>query len=206
MNKTKRAAIYLRVSTDKQTTENQLRELEQVAEKSGWNVVEVYEDHGISGTKSKEDRPGLKKLHEDATRRQFDIVMAWSVDRLGRSLKDLVNFLEELRALKIDLFLHKQGIDTSTAMGRAFFHMAGIFAEFEREIIKDRVMAGLERAKAQGKTLGRPQMTEETIEAVKAAKAEGLTLRQIAERTGVSLGAVHKALKQNGKTTKKLNE
>ncbi len=196
MAKEKRAAIYLRVSTDKQTTDNQLRELEAVAKQSGWTVTEVYKDEGISGAKSKEDRPEFKRLYEDATRRQFDVVMAWSVDRLGRSLKDLVNFLDDLRALNIDLYLYKQGIDTSTSMGRAFFHMAGIFAEFEREIIKDRVMAGLERAKAQGKTLGRPQIPETTIEAIKEDRAEGMSIRKIAAKHGVSVGAVHKASRE----------
>ena len=202
MAKEKRAAIYRRVSTDKQTTDNQLRELEAVAKQSGWKVTDVYKDEGISGAKSKEDRPEFKRLYEDATRRQFDVVMAWSVDRLGRSLKDLVNFLEDLSSWKIDLYLYKQGIDTSTTMGKAFFQMAGVFAEFERKIIKDRVMAGLERAKAQGKTLGRPTLPETTLEAIREDRAEGMSIRKVAAKHNVSVGAVHKATSEQPVTTK----
>ena len=119
----KRIAIYTRVSTDNQTTENQERELRAVAQRQGWRVVKVYTDHGISGAKGRDQRPAFKEMHEDAARREFDMVAAWSVDRLGRSLQDLVGFLSELHALKIDLFLHQQGIDTTTPAGKAMFHM-----------------------------------------------------------------------------------
>ena len=121
----KRAAIYLRVSTIDQTTANQERELRQVAERAGWDVVKVYKDHGISGAKGREKRPQFDTLHRDANARQFDVVMAWSVDRLGRSLQDLVEFLTNLHALKIDLFLKTQGIDTTTPAGKALFQMMG---------------------------------------------------------------------------------
>jgi DNA invertase Pin-like site-specific DNA recombinase len=102
----KRVALYLRVSTDGQTTENQRRELMQVAERAGWQVVEVYEDAGISGAKGRAERPAFDRLHKDAVRRRFDLVMAWSVDRLGRSLSDLLRFLEELRGAGMGLYLH----------------------------------------------------------------------------------------------------
>jgi Resolvase, N terminal domain len=134
----KRAAIYLRVSTIDQTTANQERELRQVAERAGWDVVKVYKDHGISGAKGREKRPQFDALHRDANARQFDVVMAWSVDRLGRSLQDLVEFLTNLHALKIDLFLKTQGIDTTTPAGKALFQMMGVFAEFERAMIQER--------------------------------------------------------------------
>jgi DNA invertase Pin-like site-specific DNA recombinase len=150
----KRAAIYLRVSTIDQTTANQERELRQVAERAGWEVVKVYKDHGISGAKGRERRPQFDALYRDANARQFEVVMAWSVDRLGRSLQDLVEFLANLHALKIDLFLKTQGIDTTTPGGKAMFQMMGVFAEFERAIIQERVRAGLRRAKDEGKTLG----------------------------------------------------
>jgi DNA invertase Pin-like site-specific DNA recombinase len=149
-------AIYSRVSTDSQTTENQERELREIATRMGWSIMKVYRDEGVSGAKSRSERPAFNALWKDATRRRFDMVMAWSVDRLGRSLQDLVAFLSELHALRIDLYLHQQGVDTSTPAGKALFQMMGVFAEFERAMIRERVKSGLERAKAQGKILGRP--------------------------------------------------
>jgi DNA invertase Pin-like site-specific DNA recombinase len=107
----------------------------------------------------------------DATKRQFDVVMAWSVDRLGRSLQDLVGFLSELHALGVDLFLHQQGLDTTTPAGKAMFQMMGVFAEFERAMIKERVRAGLARARAEGKRLGRPNMPQAKEDAIRAALA-----------------------------------
>src|SRR5689334_15347513 len=131
----KRTAIYLRVSTVDQTTANQERELRQVAERAGGEVVRAYKDHGISGGKGRDKRPQSDALCRDANARQLDIVTAWSVDRLGRSLQDLVTFLSDLHALKIDLFLKTQGIDTTTPGGKAMFQKMGVFAEFERSII-----------------------------------------------------------------------
>ncbi len=150
MNNGKRAALYLRVSTDGQTTENQGLELERVAAQSGWKIVGAYEDHAISGSKGREQRPGLDSRLKDANRRKFDIVTAWSVDRIGRSLQDLPTFVGEIQALNIDLYLHQQGVDTSTPAGKAVFQMCGVFAEFERSIIRERVNVGLARAKANG--------------------------------------------------------
>src|SRR5215813_10294135 len=138
-----RAATYLRVSTNGQTTDNQERELRVAAERMGHTVVEVYADNGISGSKGRDKRPAFDRLHRDAARRRFDVIMAWSVDRLGRSLQDLVGFLSELHALKIDLYLHQQGLDTATPAGKAMFQMLGVFAEFERAMIQERVKAGM---------------------------------------------------------------
>ena len=154
----RRAALYLRVSTDRQSTDNQERELREIAARTGWDIVEVYCDHGISGAKGRDKRPAYDALLRDATRRRFDVVMAWSVDRLGRSLQDLVGLLSELHGLGIDLFLHQQGLDTTTPSGKAMYGMTGVFAEFERSMIRERVNAGLARARAQGKTLGRPKL------------------------------------------------
>ena len=128
----RRAVVYLRVSTIDQTTANQERELREIADRMGCEIVKVYKDHGISGAKGRDKRPAFDKLCRDAARREFDMVMAWSVDRLGRSLQDLVGFLSELHALKIDLFLRQQGLDTTTPAGKAMFQMMGVFAEFER--------------------------------------------------------------------------
>jgi DNA invertase Pin-like site-specific DNA recombinase len=165
----KRAVLYLRVSTLDQTTANQERELREIAGRMGCEIVKVYKDHGVSGAKGRDKRPAFDALCRDATKRQFDMVMAWSVDRLGRSLQDLVAFLSELHALRIDLFLHKQGTDTTTPAGKAMFQMMGVFAEFERAMIQERVRAGLARARSEGKRLGRPPIAADLEKAIRAA-------------------------------------
>ena len=152
----KRAVLYLRVSTVDQTTANQERELREIAGRMRCEVVKVYKDHGISGARGRDMRPAFNALCRDAAKRQFEMVMAWSVDRLGRSLQDLVAFLSELHSLRVDLFLHQQGLDTTTPAGKAMFQMLGVFAEFERSIIAERVRAGLARARDEGTRLGRP--------------------------------------------------
>src|SRR5262245_8017607 len=134
-----KAALYVRTSTTDQTTENQERELQAVAARLGHEIVEVYADNGIFGAKGRDRRPDFDRLCRDATRRRFDIVMAWSVDRLGRSLQDLVGFLSEIHASHVELYLHQQGLDTTTPAGRAMFQMMGVFAEFERAMIVERV-------------------------------------------------------------------
>jgi DNA invertase Pin-like site-specific DNA recombinase len=156
-------------------------------------VVKVYKDHGISGAKGRDKRPAFDALHRDAAKRQFDVVMAWNVDRLGRSLQDLCAFLNELHALRVDLFLHQQGLDTTTPSGRAMFQMLGVFAEFERSIIQERVRAGLLRARKEGKRLGRPPLDPKLKKRISEALAapgriEGV--RKIAERLGVNPGTV----------------
>src|SRR4030081_3917113 len=158
----KRAVLYLRVTTLDQPTANQERELREVASRIGCEIVKVYKDHGISGAKGRDKRPAFDALCRDATQRRFDLVMAWSVDRLGRSLQDLIGFLFELHSLGIGLFLHQQGLDTTTPSGKAMFQMLGVFAEFERAMIQERVRAGLARARAEGKQLGRPKIAEKT--------------------------------------------
>jgi DNA invertase Pin-like site-specific DNA recombinase len=153
---TERFEADQRFSRLHQITENQERKLQAIAERIGWTVVKVYRDQGVSGAKSRQDRPAFDTLCKDASRRQFDLIAAWSVDRLGRSLQDLIGFLTEIHALGVNLFLHQQGVDTITPAGKALFQMMGVFAEFERAMIQERVKAGLQRAKAQGKVLGSP--------------------------------------------------
>ena len=188
----KRVAFYLRVSTGEQTTENQRRELEQVAKHSDWNVVEVYEDAGISGANGRERRPALDKLLKDASRREFDIVAAWSVDRIGRSLRHLLFFFDELRALNVDLYLHKEGIDTSTPAGEAMFQMVGVFAQFERSMIRERVRSGLSRARASGKRLGRPPVAARKRAEVLELRRAGQSIRAVARIVGLSARTVQK--------------
>ena len=154
----KRAAIYVRVSTDRQTVENQLRELRQIAERRGWEIVKVYDDAGISGTKGRNDRPGLDEMLKDAQRRRFDVVMAWAIDRLGRSLIDLLGTIQQLESCGVDLYLDQQAIDTTTPTGRLMFQITGAFAEFERSMIRQRIRAGLKRAVEAGRQLGRRRL------------------------------------------------
>jgi DNA invertase Pin-like site-specific DNA recombinase len=193
--KPKRVAVYLRVSTDGQTTDNQRRELDAVAEHRGWQVAETYEDAGISGAKGREGRPAFDRLCQDATRGRFEIVAAWSVDRLGRSLQDLVAFLGEVHAAGVHLYLHQQAVDTTTPAGRALFQMMGVFAEFERAMIRDRVNAGLARARAEGRRLGRRPVSSKTLAKIAEAVGDGLSIRVIAKKTGASVGTVHRVLR-----------
>jgi DNA invertase Pin-like site-specific DNA recombinase len=190
----RKAVFYLRVSTLDQTVANQERELREVAGRMGLEVVKVYRDHGISGAKGRDKRPAFDALCRDAARRQFDVVMAWSVDRLGRSLQDLIGFLSELHAFGIDLFLHQQGLDTTTPAGKAMFQMMGVFAEFERAMIQERVRAGLARAKSEGKRLGRPPIAPALEKRIREALASPGRpgVRVIAKRFGVDPGTVQR--------------
>jgi DNA invertase Pin-like site-specific DNA recombinase len=193
MASSKRAAIYLRVSTTGQTVENQRRELEQIAERRRWTVVAVYEDAGISGAKGRDKRPGFDQMLKDASRRKFDVVMAWAIDRLGRSLIDLLATIEHLEAVGVDLYLDQQNIDTTTPAGKLLFQITGAFAEFERSMIRQRVNAGLARAKADGKRLGRPAIDREKEQAIREALVAGdMGMLKIAAAFGVGSGTVQR--------------
>ena len=190
----KRVALYLRVSTDDQTVANQRRELVAVAERQGWQIIGEFCDEGISGSQGRDKRPGFDKLHRAIARREIDLVAAWSVDRLGRSLQDLVGFLGELRAKGVDLYLHQQGLDTSTPAGRALYQMLGVFAEFERSMIVARVKSGMARARAQGTKSGRPigraPLAQNKVQAIREALARGDGIRAIARAVGCSPASV----------------
>jgi DNA invertase Pin-like site-specific DNA recombinase len=190
----KRVAIYLRVSTDKQTTDNQRRELAAVAERSGWHVVQVFEDAGISGAKGRDKRPGLDAMMKAVNAREFDMVAAWSVDRLGRSLTDLLAILQGLHDKGVDLFLHQQGLDTSTTAGKAMFQMLGVFAEFERGIIRERVNAGLARARAKGMRLGRRPVKPSVEASIRELKAGGMGLLKIGRTLGIGTSVVQRVV------------
>lgn len=190
LDSTKRVALYLRVSTGEQTTDNQRRELEDVVKRAGWVIAEVYEDAGISGAKGRSGRPAFDQMHKDATARKFDMIAAWAVDRLGRSLQDLVHFLDDLRSLGIDLYLHQQRLDTSTPSGRALFQMLGVFAEFERAMISERVKAGLARTQ---KKLGRPSgRPHKKTKAVLQLRHQGFSIRKIARTLSMGVNSVQK--------------
>ena len=184
---TKRVALYLRVSTDDQSLENQRRELEAVAARHDWEIVDTFEDNGVSGAKGRAQRPGYDRLCQAITRREIDLVACWSVCRLGRSLTHLVTFLEELRAKDVDLFLLVQGLDTSTPSGRAMFGLLSVFSEFERAMISERTRAGMRRAKAAGKRIGRPpKVSPAKATLIVADRRAGQSYRRIAKRYGVT--------------------
>ena len=202
----RRAALYVRVSTDQQSVDNQIRELRQVAERRGWTVVEVYSDAGISGAKGRDKRPGLDAMLKDASRRKFDVVMAWAIDRLGRSLIDLLGTIQHLEAVGVDLYLDQQNLDTTTPMGKLLFQVTGAFAEFERAMIRQRVKAGLSTVKEKiardgkftskaGKIrrrLGRPGSEPQKIERAKVELAKGTGIGKTARLVGLGTGTVHK--------------
>jgi len=186
----KRAALYVRVSQDSQTVENQTLILNEVAERSGWDVIHVFADEGISGAKGRDKRPGYDALLKAVSRRDIDIVAAWSVDRLGRSLPDLVAFLSDIQSKGCDLYLHQQAVDTSTPSGRMLFQMLGVFAEFERTIIRSRIMAAHERCRSKGIRIGRPPTPVSRLEKIEKALKRGLSVRKAAAETGVSTATV----------------
>jgi len=186
---TKRIALYTRVSTDQQTTENQRRELIAVAQRNGWEIVAEFCDEGISGAKGRDQRPGFDALMKAIARREIDIVASWAVDRLGRSLQDLVGFLNEINAKGVDLYLHQQALDTSTPSGRAMFGMLSVFADFEREMIRSRIMAGLARS---NKKAGRPALPPIMIEKIQKTLNSGLSINATAKRLKVGVGTVHR--------------
>ena len=188
----KTAALYLRVSTDGQSVDNQRLALQEAAARHRWCVVAEFVDHGISGAKGRDQRPGFDRLLKSIARREFDVVAAWSVDRLGRSLQDLIAFLGEMHAKEVDLYLHQQGLDTSTPAGKALFQMLGVFGEFERAMIRERVNAGLARARAKGVQLGRPRISGEMEAAIRAALAAGMGIRKVAARVGVGTSTVQR--------------
>ncbi|HEY1472947.1 MAG TPA: recombinase family protein [Pseudolabrys sp.] len=192
MARKRNAAIYCRVSTDGQSVENQVRELRQIAERRGWEIVETYSDAGISGSKGRNHRPGLDALLNDAKRRKFDVVMAWAIDRLGRSLIDLLGTIQELEACGVDLFLEQQAIDTTTPAGKLMFQVCGAFAEFERSMIRQRVKLGLKRAVAQGKRLGRPKISGEIERKAQRELRKGTGILAVAKALDLGTGTVHR--------------
>ena len=189
---TKRVAIYLRVSTDQQTTDNQKLELEAIAHRLGWNIVAILADHAISGAKGRDQRPAFNQLMTMVTRKEIDMVACWSVDRLGRSLQHLVSFLGEINAKGVDLYLHTQGLDTSTPAGRAMFSMLSVFAEFERAILRERVMAGLARST---KRSGRPPLDADKERRARKLLANGQSINATAKKLRIGVATVHR-LKQ----------
>ncbi len=203
--KAKRAALYLRVSTDGQTTDNQRRVLEEVAVRRGWSITATYADAGISGTKGRDKRPGFDAMLKDASRRRFDVLMFWSIDRLGRSTAAVASALAELDAAGVAIYADKEAVDATTPHGKAMLQMAAVFAELERAMIRERVIAGLARVKAEiaalppgaarpngKKAIGRPKVTAKVEEAISERLAAGMGIMKIAKTLGVGVGTVQR--------------
>lgn len=191
----KKVCLYCRVSTIHQTSENQLRELRAVARRMGYEIVSEFIDNGISGAKSRKDRPALDEMMKLATQRKFDMVMCWSIDRLGRSLQHLVETLNDLQAMKIDLYFMQQGMDTTTPSGRMIFSVFGAIGEFERNLIRERVIAGQQRAKASGTHIGRPtKMNDGMRSAIKLLRERGMSIKQISKQLQIGVGTVYSVI------------
>jgi len=191
---TNRCALYTRTSTDDQTTSNQVRELKEIAKLKGLVIVSEFSDV-MSGAKGRDKRTGFDNLIKGAVKKDFDTILDWSVDRLGRSLQDLVSFLNEIHSVNCDLYIHQSGIDTSTPAGKMMFQMCGVFAEFERGMIRERVKAGQARAKAEGKHIGRPSnLNEGLVHSIKYMREQGVGIRKIAKDLKVGVSTVYKVM------------
>mgnify|MGYP003996636513 CR=1 FL=1 len=193
---TKRVCLYARVSTTCQSVDRQLEELTSVAQRNDWKIVDTYIDLGISGSKGRDQRPELNRMMNDSIKKKFDVVMCWSIDRLGRSLQNCLEILNDLNAKNIDLYFDQQSIDTTTPTGKLMFSMIGAFAEFEREIIRERIMSGLEVARKKGRILGRKtNLTPSTERKIIDMKSSGATIRKIATECSVGTQTIYKVLR-----------
>lgn len=186
-----RAALYVRVSTDRQTVENQTARMADVAAARGWEVVGTYADEGISGAKGRDKRPGLDKLLKHASKRKFDVVMVWAIDRLGRSLVDLLGTIQHLEACGVDLYVDQQSIDTTTPTGKLVFHIVGAIAEFERELIRSRIHAGLARARAKGRKPGQ-KVDRRKIDEAARMLSDGASIHRVRAATGLGAGTIQR--------------
>lgn len=193
--KTNKAAIYARVSTKQQSVESQLHQLKAVAAADGYTDVELFLDEGISGAKGRDKRPGLDNLLKAATRREVDKIYVFSIDRIGRSVTDLISTLEEIQAANVGIYFHKQAIDTSTPSGKLLFNLVAVFSSYEREIIRERVLAGLEKARANGVKLGRKPLAPITAKQIKERRDRGDSVRKIARALDISIASVSRYAK-----------
>jgi DNA invertase Pin-like site-specific DNA recombinase len=192
-------AVYIRVSTVHQNSDNQLHELERISALRDWTIVATYRDDGISGAKGRDGRPALDQMLKAATRREFDLIAVWSIDRLGRSLSDLISTVNNLHTQGVDIFFAQQAIDTTTPSGKLLFSVMGSFAEYERELIRERIKLGVERARKEGKKLGRPSsVTDSTRAAIVELYKKGMSPKKISQTLRCGVGTAFHTLKQRG--------
>ena len=197
----KKVVIYGRTSTDKQQVENQLNQLREVSNKNDWEIVDEYIDQGYSGSLGRDKRPSFDRLLKDSVRGKFDVILVWDISRLGRSLQDLISFLNDVQSKNIDLYIHRQGIDTTTPTGKMMFQMIGIFSEFERDLIRDRVRSGMENAKKNGtksgRSIGRPSnVNDSTRSTIIELLDRGLSKTKISKTLGIGVGTLYKLIEQ----------
>ena len=190
---TKTVAIYARVSTDKQKVDMQLNELRQYVARSGWTVYEEFIDQAATGGNTK--RPAFQAMLAAARQKKFHILLVWKLDRLSRSLKDLIITLDELGSLGIDFVSYDNNLDTSTPTGKLVFQIVGAVAEFEKDIIRERVIAGLANARQKGKRLGRPPLPPHIYDQAIKMRAEGLSFKKIGIALGIDEGTIRKRMK-----------
>lgn len=190
-----KTAIYMRVSTSLQTTDNQLVALQEYAFRMNYEITSIYKDEGISGVKNQNQRPALNAMMKDVVKGKFSQILIYDISRLGRSLKDLVNILNDFNQSKVRLIFIQNGIDTSNSTGQMMFQLLGVFAEWERQTIVDRVNAGLVRAKQNGKKLGRPTtINDSVISAVKLLRNQNIGIRKISSQLRIGVGTVMKII------------
>lgn len=195
MSSARRAVIYARVSTSHQNSSNQLLELRQTADRFGWRIITELTDDGISGAKGRDQRPAFARLFQMVQRKEIDVVMAWSIDRLGRSIQHLSSFMTEVQSVGVDLYIHQQAINTATPAGRMVFGIFSALGEYERELIRERINAGLARAKAEGKKLGRPSnVNSSVITSVRLLREKGHSIHNIAKQLHIGVGTTQKIL------------
>lgn len=189
---TKNISIYLRVSKEKQTTENQLRTLKSIIEQRGWTLTKIYKDHGISGMKGREKRSGLNDLLNDLHSPEWDLLMIWDLSRLSRSLIDLMTIIKDINSSHKEIYIHQSQIDTSTPSGKMMISMIGIFSEYERDMISERIKSGLERTRSEGKTLGRPKKyKDEDLTQIKQLMDNGHNISQISRKLNMSRTTIY---------------
>ncbi len=192
MAKEMRAALYLRVSTDEQTVENQCGRLKALAAARGWPLVAVYADEGISGAKGREGRPQVGLMLKDARRRRFDLLLVWSIDRLGRSTAAVTTIMAELGQLGVGIYADKEGMDSTTGHGRAMLQMAAVFGELERSMTVERIKAGIARVRAKGGRTGRAPVSPKVEAAIRAELSTGKGMLKVAKALQVSSGTVQR--------------
>ena len=190
-----KTAIYVRVSTQDQSVEMQLADLKRYSKERGFDLYKEYSDEGISGTKDR--RPALDELMEDARKKRFNAVLCWRFDRFARSTKHLITALEEFRHLGIEFVSYQENIDTSSPLGKAIFTIVSAIAELERNIIIERVRAGIRRAKENGKRLGRPKRLNLNVEELQKMRDQGLSFKKIGEKVKACPATIYKTLKES---------
>lgn len=190
-----KVVLHTRVSDNRQNPDNQINELKEIARRYDWTIIKKYCDHGISGAKGRDKRPAFDEMIKSGLRKEYDLVMFWAVDRASRNLTDLVQMMDDLNSKNVGMYFHQQAIDTSTPSGAAMIQMAGVFASFERSMLRARILASHSRARAEGKTIGRPSMLNDgLISSVKFMREKGLGIKRIAKELGIGVGTVYKAI------------